>query len=358
LDNTLWGGVIGDDGLDGIRLGDDWPGNPYKAFQRAVLGLRDRGIVLAVASKNDEAVAAEVFRRHPEMLIKWNDLAAVRINWKPKSVNLRSIADELNIGVDSLVLFDDNPVERAEVRAGIPTVGVVEVPADPVHYRRALMESGYFDQVGLSAEDFDRADMYRTDRARRDLEHTAQSVEEFLRNLEMEAVVAPATDATLGRIAQLIGKTNQFNLTTRRHKPADLSRMMETDQFFVAGLRLRDRFGDQGLIAVAILERKGDSGWLDTFLMSCRVMNRGVERAMLAYLAEQARVMGCNRLIGEYRPTDRNRMVEGLLPEVGFIRDGENGGGILWRLDLAEGSLPWPGHIRRLSETLDETHGS
>ncbi len=322
LDNTLWGGVIGDDGLEGIQLGDDWPGNPYKAFQRTVLGLRDRGILLAVASKNDESVAVSAFKNHPEMLIDWDDLAAVRINWGPKSVSMRSIATELNIGIDSLVLFDDNPVERAEVRAAVPEAGVIEVPTDPIRYRDALLDSGYFDQLGLSSEDRERADMYRVERQRSILKDEAPSLDDFLRSLEMEAEVAAADVDTLGRIAQLVGKTNQFNLTTRRHSPADLGKMAESDDAFVGWLRLRDRFGDQGLISVGILKKNGTEATLDTFLMSCRVMNRGVENAMMAFLIEQATAMGCDRIIGEYRPTAKNRMVESLLRDLGFAPRG------------------------------------
>lgn len=347
LDNTVWGGVIGDDGIEGLLLGDDWPGIAYKAFQRAVMGLRDRGVLLAVVSKNDEPVAANAFRNHPEMLIGWDDLAAVRINWEPKSGNMRAIAEELNIGVDSLVLFDDNPVERAEVRANVPEAGVVEVPTDPTRYREALLTSGFFDQPELSVEDRKRADMYQVERQRTDLRRHAQTMEDFLRSLEMRAEVGTASTESLGRIVQLIGKTNQFNLTTRRHPPAEVSRMVESEDFVVGSLRLSDRFGDQGLIAVGILERRDDEGWIDTFLMSCRVMNRGVERAMMSYLLEWAEALGCTRVIGEYRPTAKNHMVERLYADLGFAPYGESDGGTLWSTLLpAEASL-WPDHIER-----------
>lgn len=348
LDNTLWGGVVGDDGLEGVKLGDDWPGRSFKAFQRTVLGLRDRGILLALASKNDQAVAEAVFRSHPEMLIQWSDLAASRINWEPKSKNMRSIAEELNIGTDALVLFDDNPIERAEVRASLPEAGVIEVPTDPASYRDALTSSGYFDQLGLSSEDRGRAEMYQVERRRTALRQEATTLEDFLAGLEMKAEVAPAGSSTLGRIVQLIGKTNQFNLTTRRHTPAEVAKMAEGEDSIVASLRLRDRFGDQGLIAVGILERRNDDGWLDTFLMSCRVMNRGVEHAMMAYLIEHAAALGCRRLIGEYRPTPKNHMVESLLPDLGFSALGESSDGALWEMDLTSPPALWPAHIQRV----------
>jgi FkbH-like protein len=348
LDNTLWGGVVGDDGLTGLQLGDDWPGNAYKAFQRVVLGLRDRGVLLAVASKNDEALASRVFREHPEMLIGWSDLAATRINWDAKSVNMRSIAEELNIGIDALVLFDDNPVERAEVRAALPEAGVIEVPSDPARYREALISSRFFDQPSLSAEDRDRAQMYQVERQRTTLREQAATLEEFLHGLEMEAEIVPAGPDTLGRIAQLIGKTNQFNLTTRRHSSAEIARMAAADHSVVAALRLRDRFGDQGLIAVGIVERRGEDAWVDTLLMSCRVMNRGVERALVAYLLECARGLGCSTIIGEYRPTARNHMVENLFPDLGFGPRGESGDGACWALDLESVPDLWPSYIRRV----------
>lgn len=348
LDNTLWGGVVGDDGPEGLKLGDDWPGNAFKAFQRTVLGLRDRGILLAVVSKNEEDVAVSALRSHPEMLVRLEDLAATRINWAPKSENMRAIAKELNIGADALVLFDDNPVERAEVRANLPEAGVIEVPTDPVEYRTALMSSGFFDQPALSVEDLERADMYRVDRERSALQSQAGSVEEFLVSLDMRAEVGVAGADTMPRIVQLIGKTNQFNLTTRRHSAAEVGRMAQSGDWVVAWLRLRDRFGDQGLITVGILERLGDEARLDTFLMSCRVMNRHVEHAMMAYLLEHASAMGCSRVIGEYLPTAKNKMVERLLPSLGFEERSESPEHPLWEIACDRGSAMWPAHIRRI----------
>ncbi|MGE3595691.1 MAG: HAD-IIIC family phosphatase [Dehalococcoidia bacterium] len=353
LDNTIWGGVIGDDGPEGIKLGDDWPGNAYKAFQRCALGLRDRGILLAVASKNDEPVAAQVFRNHPEMLIRWEDLAAVRINWETKGANIRAIAQELNIGADSLVLFDDNPVERAEVRATAPEVRVIEVPADPTAYRDALLMSGHFDQSKLSAEDRERAGMYQVERERAILRQDAPTVADFLRSLDMEAEIGEVDGDTMARVAQLIGKTNQFNLTTRRHSPAEVARLGAADDSVVAWLRLRDRFGDQGLVAVGIIEKRATEAWLDTFLMSCRVMNREVEHAMMAYLIEHAMALGCERLIGEYRPTPKNHMVAELLPGFGFASRDQHDGGLLWECDLSAPPVSWPAHIRRIEAAVN-----
>lgn len=347
LDNTLWGGVIGDDGMEGIVLGDDYPGSVFKAFQRRVLALMDRGILLAVVSKNDHDVAERAFKEHREMLIKWEHLAAVRINWAPKSENLRELATELNIGSDALVLFDDNPVERAEVRANAPEVGVIEVPADPLGYEQALADCSRFDQTTLSGEDRARSESYRQDRQRRDFGQRFESVEDFLRGLEMVAEIDSGAPSTLGRIAQLVAKTNQFNLTTRRHSEAQIAAMTRRPEYLVASLRLTDRFGDQGLVAVGILAKRGADAAIDTFLMSCRVMNRRVEDALMAYLIEKARAMGCVRVIGDYLPTKKNGMVRDFYPRAGFARVAEEDGITRYMLDLRTSTVAWPEVIRR-----------
>jgi len=343
--NTLWGGVIGDDGLSGIQLGDDYPGSVFKDFQRRLLGLMDRGILLAVVSKNDEAVAREAFERHPDMLIRWTDLAAARINWGPKSANIRAVAKDLNIGADSLVFFDDNPVEQAEVRLNAPEVMVAGVPNDPLRFADVLDALPWFDQVTLSDEDRRRTELYREQRERSVQEESFANIDDFLASLEMTAEVGAVSDATLARVAQLIGKTNQFNLTTRRHSTADVAAMAASPDAVVAWLRVADKFGDQGLVAVGILRREGTRGVIDTMLMSCRVMNRRVEHALFAYLAEHARRLGCDQLIGEYLPTAKNGMVKDLLPGLGFTPED---GSSRFRLDLRDGALEWPAVIRRL----------
>ncbi|HEX9729007.1 MAG TPA: HAD-IIIC family phosphatase [Gemmatimonadales bacterium] len=352
LDNTIWGGVVGDDGVEGIRLGDDYPGNAYKALQRSALALNDRGILLAVASKNDEEVVRNVFREHPEMLLSWEHLAAARINWQPKSQNLRAIADELNIGSDALVFFDDNPVERAEVRRNAPEVGVIEVPTDPLDYVAALADAFQFDQLALSEEDRGRSDMYQRERQRRALATGAESVEDFLASLDMVAQVGQAGQATLGRIAQLVGKTNQFNLTTRRHSQADLQAMADDPNGVVAWLRLRDRFGDQGLVAVGVLRVAERQAVIDTLVMSCRVMNRHVERALVAYLNEHAARLGCDGIVGEYIPTKKNAMVRDLYPALGFAPMEGDGVERFVKL-VGDDACAWPAMIAREDAARD-----
>jgi FkbH-like protein len=348
LDNTVWGGVIGDDGPTGIQLSDDFPGNAFKELQRAALGLMDRGILLAVSSKNNPEIVEETLRTHPEMVLRWDDFACVKANWRSKSENIRQIAKELNIGVDALVLFDDNPVERAEVRAALPSVGIVDVPTDPVRYAAALRDCELFDQPTLLAEDRERAAMYRSDRERRALSETAATPDEFLASLEMDAEVGVVNEQTLGRIAQLVGKTNQFNLTTRRHTQAQIAAMAADANHVVAWLRLRDRFGDQGLVVVGIVRCRNEVAEIDTFLMSCRVMNRRVEQAFMAYLVEHARALGCRRMEGEYIPTAKNSMVSGFYPALGFSERSKTANATRYALDLDTGTVEWPAVIRRL----------
>jgi len=357
LDHTLWGGVIGDDGLAGIELGDDYPGSVFKSFQRAVLGLADRGILLAVASKNSPETVAQVFREHPEMLLREKDLVASHVNWGPKSRSLLAIAEELNLGADALVFFDDNPVERAEVRANAPAVAVIEVPADPLRYEAALLDSGFFDQVMISEEDRGRTTMYHQERERKELAGQFTDLSDFLKSLEMRAVVGRAGSASLGRIAQLVAKTNQFNLTTRRHDEATIAGMAGQPDYIVAWLRLTDRFGDQGVVAVGIVAVEAGVARVDTLLMSCRVMNRQVETALMAYLVEGARQLGAEQMVGVYLPTRKNGMVEGFYPGLGFEQvEGPPGGGLGYRLDLRSGDVAWPGVIAREDATDPAIH--
>ena len=349
LDNTLWGGVIGDDGMTGIQLGDDYPGNVFKSFQRAILGLADRGVLLAVVSKNDENVALQAIREHPEMLIREEHLAAFRIDWEPKSGHLRAIAKELNIGSDALVYFDDNPVERAEVAAHAPEVLIVDAPADPLGFERALYESGFFDAPVISQEDRQRVTMYRQERAREVTRQQAGNVDDFLADLVMEGEVGFVGESTIARVAQLVGKTNQFNLTTRRHSSILLTQMAGAEDHAVLYMRLRDRFGDLGLIAVAIVRFEGTAAVIDSFVMSCRAMGRRAEIALAAEIVRVARERGAKHLVGDYVRTPRNGIVEGLYPGLGFTAAGAIEGGERFTLDLTDATVPWPEAIRRVA---------
>lgn len=344
LDNTLWGGAIGDDGVGGIQLGNDNPGSMFLEFQRAILGLRDRGVLLAIASKNDEAVAREAFTKHPDMLLRLEHFSAMRIDWRRKSEGLREIAAELNIGLDSLVFFDDNPVEREEVRSNAPQVRVIEVPADPLHFVWALADFEGFDTPAVSREDLGRAAAYKAETERRASASSATSLDEFLVSLEMKAEIGAWNEITAQRIAQLVLKTNQYNLTSRRLTLPQLAAAAESG-VGIHWLRLSDRYGDMGLIAVAMMAVEGEDAVIQNLLLSCRVANRGVEQWMLSYLAAEARKARCKRLVGEYVATERNHVVAGLYRDMGFAVLAEEGGVTRYGLDLETQAIQMPAYI-------------
>jgi FkbH-like protein len=322
LDNTLWGGVIGDDGLDGIVLGEgSAAGEAYLAVQRYARALRDRGVILAVCSKNDPATAESVFQRHPEMLLKRTDIAAFVANWDDKAVNLRRIAEELNIGVDSLVFLDDNPAERARIRQSLPQVAVPELPADPGQYVRCLAEAGYFEAVSFTSEDQQRGDQYAANVSRDALRHSSESLDDFLRGLDMSLQSGPFSAVDLARVVQLINKTNQFNPTTRRHSAGDVERFMADERCRTLQFRLADRFGDNGLVSAMILRPDPDAPDvldIDTWVMSCRVFGRQLEVEAMNLAVETARAAGARTLRAEYIPTAKNGVVRALYPTLGF----------------------------------------
>jgi FkbH-like protein len=342
LDNTLWGGVIGDDGLGGIRLGQGDPeSESFVAFQRYVKGLRLRGVILAVCSKNTDSIAREVFQKHPEMVLRLDDIACFVANWDDKASNLARIAEQLNIGLNSLVFVDDNPAERAIVRQLRPEVAVPELPLDPSGYVMALERQRYFQPLALSTEDLKRTDYYLADSARQAAESTAEDLDAFLQSLEMTARIGPIEPATLDRSAQLIQRSNQFNLTTRRHSAADLQAMMSDPSWVTRTVSLRDRFGDNGLISVLLAKIVGAVLEVDTWLMSCRVLKRGVEQFLLNHLCEFAGAKGLRAVRGEYIPTAKNGLVRDHYANLGFTQlTLDDSGHTTWELRLHEGWTP------------------
>jgi FkbH-like protein len=350
LDDTLWGGVLGDDGLASIQLGDDYPGVVYKGVQYFLKGLTRRGILLAIASKNSEETAREAFDHHPEMVLRWDDFSCHRVNWEPKSKSIREIAEFLNIGTDSIVFIDNNPLECAMVRQELPEVHVVCLGADPLQFRTILSSVHVLDRTVVTQEDRARVSMYRADRERKRHRESVESTESFLAGLAMEARVGQADATTLARIAQLVQKTNQFNLTTRRHTADELRTMAGHELHRVAYLRLSDRFGDLGLVCVGVLTRgERDTSWrIDTLLMSCRVMGRGIEDCFLGYLAEVARAAGGQQLVGEYIPTAKNGIVRDFFEKRGFRPEGMAGSSALYSIDLGHDVLPWSPYVKRV----------
>jgi FkbH-like protein len=337
LDNTLWGGVIGDDGLKGIKIAQgDAAGEAYLNFQRFILSLRERGVVLAVSSKNEDETARLPFRKHAEMLLREEHFAIFQANWSDKATNIQTIANEIALGLESLVFVDDNPFERDLVRKALPQVAVPEMPADPVFYTRTLSAAGYFEAVTFSSEDLKRASYYDGNARRADLQKQVGNVLEYLASLQMEIIFRPFDETGRARITQLISKSNQFNLTTRRYTEAEVAGIETDPKCFSMQVRLTDSFGDNGMISVVICRAISAEEWeIDTWLMSCRVLGRCVESMVLRELLQHAAERGIKRLIGIYLPTDRNKLVEQHYAKLGFtLREQRADGSTIWKLDV------------------------
>ncbi len=342
LDNTLWGGVVGEDGIEGIRVGREYPGAAYWELQRVMLDLHRRGVLLAIASKNNPEDAMRALEAHPEMLLRPHHFSAVRVNWNDKAASLREIAAELNVGIDALVFLDDNPAERRRIRMELPEVTVLELPADPLGYARALRECPLFERLAVSGEDGERARYYAEQRGRGELQRAAASLEEFYRSLAQRAEMAPLENATLARAAELTRKTNQFNLTTRRRGEAQLAALAAEPDCEVWTARVADRFGDNGLVALLILRRAGEACEIESLLMSCRVIGRTVETAVLAFAASRARAMGAKRLEGWFIPTAKNAPAAEFYPGHGFQPAAQREDGTFWTLPLEGAALACP----------------
>jgi FkbH-like protein len=338
LDNTLWGGVIGDDGLEGIGLGDLDDGGAFRFFQLFLRELWQRGILLAVCSKNSEANARRVFREHPDMVLREEHIAVFVANWDDKAANIRLIRERLNIGFDSMVFLDDNPFERNLVRQLIPQILVPELPEDPALYVRAVCELNLFESVGHSSLDSQRTAMYQTQEKREAEQKHFADLNTYLQSLQTVVDFRRFLPQSLSRIAQLIQRSNQFNLTTRRYSESQCEAfLLDEQQYFPFSLTVRDRFGDFGLVTVVILKKLAGSIEIDTFLMSCRVLQRGVEQFAVSKIVEYARQSGRPVVVGRYIPTAKNAMVESFYAQFGFERVGEPDpdGGTTWRLDVA-----------------------
>jgi len=341
LDGTLWGGVIGEDGLAGIRLGGDPEGEAYTAFQRYVQALRRRGIPLAVCSKNNEADALSVFREHPETVLREDDFAVFLANWEPKPDNLRRVASMLNIGIDSLVFLDDNPMERNFIRKELPEVEVPELPDDPALYAEVLHRTYLFESLTFTEEDQRRADSYRENAQRSQLAAGSANLDDYLAGLGMKLELQAFDELNLPRIVQLINKTNQFNLTTRRATAADAVNWMRDGNCYTQAMRLRDRFGDSGITGILVALHEGDVVRIDNWLMSCRVLGRRIENAMLASVMDFANHVGARAIAGEYVPTAKNEQVKDLYDRLGFARIQDRGdGSVVYELRLDTSARP------------------
>jgi len=358
LDNTVWGGVIGDDGLEGIQCAQgDATGEAFLSVQRLALELRDRGIVLAVSSKNNDDVARSPFRNHPEMLLREDHIAVFQANWNDKATNIKAIAEELSLGLESMVLLDDNPAERGLVRQILPEVAVPELPADPALYARTLSAAGYFESVAFSKEDSARATFYQDNARRVSLQKQAGDVDAYLASLNMEITFQPFNAAGRSRITQLINKSNQFNLTTRRYSEAEIAQIEGDSNCLTLQVRLADSLGDNGMISAVICRKASFSEWaIDTWLMSCRVLGRRVENMVLGEILEHARRNEIRTLTGVYLPTGRNSLVQDHYQKLGFTQTGSQpDGATTWELDVRSAQVePAPMVVKSLGFEIGE----
>lgn len=343
LDGVLWGGVIGEDGLAGIQLGGGPAGEAYVAFQHYLQSLTRTGALLAVCSKNNLEDAVQPFRQHPEMVLRERDIAVFMANWKPKEENLRAIAATMNIGLDAMVFVDDNPAERARVRHSLPEVEVVEMPADPAQYVAAVSRRGLFETLSITREDRERTASIRGNLERKELESAAGAVDDYLAQLDIKVQMAPFDEVNLPRIVQLINKTNQFNLTTRRRGDAEVRALLAAGAYTQA-MRASDRFGDSGLTGVLIAIPEGGGLRVDTWLMSCRVLGRRLEEAMFGALVRYAAENGYTHITGEYIPTAKNSQVADLYIRMGCTAAGLDGESRFFRWETG-GTFPAPAMI-------------
>ena len=356
LDNTLWKGVIGEDGVDGIQVGSDYAGAPFLELQRAILGLRHRGILLAIASKNNREEAYAALARHPNMLLRPEHFAAERINWEHKVHNLRAIAAELNVGTDSLAFLDDNPVERDLVRLEMPEVTVIELPHDASGYAQAIRCTPELQRLRVSDEDVQRSRFYSEERERNDARANHQTLESFYHWLEQKVDIAPLTEATAARLAQLTQKTNQFNATTKRYTEQQIVELAASPGCEIFSVRAKDHFGDNGIVGVLISRTFDERCEIDSFILSCRVISRTIETAMLTFLLERCRTRGVRTVQGWIVATPKNEPVRTLYEKHGFTCMSREGGRSLWALEVDGAKVPLPAWIE-LTVTEDRTVG-
>ena len=324
LDNTLWGGIVGEDGFEGIELGPKAPGNAYVEFQRLLLSLYQRGVILAINSKNNPEEALQVIRDHPYMVLREENFASIRINWENKITNIREIAQELNIGLESIVYIDDDPINRELMSKAVQEVLTINLPRDPSLYAPTLMDLNDLNVLTITEEDTKRGQMYIQQRERKEMEKTVSNLEDYLSQLGIRIKIKMADQFTIPRIAQLTLKTNQFNLTTHRYQEEDIRKFAQDKNMFVGCAQIEDKFGDNGITGAFIVRKDNLFQWtIDTFLLSCRVMGRGVEDAIMGFILSEAKKEGVSKIRGNYIPTKKNKPCEIFLSNYGFKNKGE-----------------------------------
>jgi FkbH-like protein len=333
-DNTLWGGIIGEDGLDGIQIGHDSPGREYLEFQKTILELYEQGIILAINSKNNYDDVMNVLQNHPYMLLREKHFAGLQINWNDKPSNMHRLAEEINIGLDSFVFVDDNPAERAMMRQMLPQIYTIELPVNPALYARTLRETNEFARAYLTEEDRQRGEIYAAQRQRKDLQTKTQTLEDFLISLEMVASMRRAKQTDIKRVAQLTQRTNQFNLTTHRYSEQDVEAMLSSKDKVLYVLNLKDKFGDNGTVGLAIVVKENKSWQIDTFLMSCRIIGRGAEDALVDRILTDAAFEQVDRIQAQYIRTPKNSQVMNFWQQMGFDNIELNENSSVWQYNL------------------------
>jgi len=340
LDNTTWGGIIGDDGLEHIQIGSLGIGKAFTEFQYWIKKLKNRGVIVAVCSKNTESIAKEPFEKHPDMVLRLEDISVFKANWDNKVSNIQEIQSLLNIGFDSMVFLDDNPFERAIVRENIPEITVPELPEDPANYLEYLYGLNLFETVSFSEEDLVRTQLYQTEALRKSTFEKFTSEEDFLKSLNMISVISKFDSFNIPRVAQLSQRSNQFNLRTIRYSESEIEKLAQSEDYFTFAFTLEDQFGDNGWIAVVILKKQdAKTLFIDTWFMSCRVLKRGMEAFVLNFIMDVAKENGIQTVVGEYLPTLKNELVQNHYENLGFTKEAD-----LWHLDV-ETFFPQPTYI-------------
>ena len=342
LDNTLWGGIAGEDGIEGIALGHDYPGSCYRDFQKGLSRLYNRGIILAINSKNNEDDALDIIDNHPYMILRRKHFAAIQINWYDKVSNLKALAQDLNIGIDSMIFIDDSPVECELVRQHCPECEVVCLPEKIYLIPHVLNSLPGIENIKLTNEDRKKGSMYRAQVARKQLERSFGNMDDFLKGLDIEVAIEPATNFSIPRISQLTQKTNQMNLTTRRYTEANIQTFTNDPNSFLFSVSSRDRFGDNGIVGVFILKIEEKECIIDTFLLSCRVIGRNIEHSMIAFMADFAKKLGAKKLVGEYIPTAKNQPAANMYEKFQFKKISDT----LFRANLERQEFEFPSYIK------------
>lgn len=334
-DNTLWGGIIGEDGMEGIHLGPDWPGREFLGFQKAILELYEQGIILAINSKNNEQDVMQVLNKHPHMILREKHFASIQVNWGSKPQNMQRIADEINIGIDTLVFADDNPAEREIVRQMLPEIEVLDLPQNPALYEQTLRQSSFFTKTTLTKEDRNRGQIYAAQRQRNELQKTTTSLEGYLQSLEMICSIRLAQREDVKRIAQLTQRTNQFNLTTRRYTEANIQQMLEDPDWNIYVLDLKDKFGDNGMVALALVEKTGEQWRIDTFLMSCRIIGRQTEDTLVDRICRDAKTENAKTITAEFIQSKKNALVRKFWTKMNFAELSSDDATVHYLYDLS-----------------------